>query len=80
MYAGANMGHPTDPPTRPIPFELWYYIDSFGIGSCSALALLVLGVFADYAHHSSAVDDFALVTDLFYGCPYLHLLLTFLYL
>jgi hypothetical protein len=31
-----------------------------------ALALLVLGVFADYAHHSAAMDYLALVTNLFY--------------
>jgi len=29
-----------------------------------ALALLVLGVFADYAHHTTAVNDLALVANL----------------
>jgi hypothetical protein len=30
------------------------------------LALLVLGVLTDHAHHATAVDDLALVTDLLY--------------
>ena len=38
----------------------------------SALALLVLGVFADHAHHTVASNDLALVTDFLYGCPNLH--------
>jgi hypothetical protein len=36
------------------------------------LALLVLGVDADHAHHSAPVDYLALVTNLFYACPYFH--------
>jgi hypothetical protein len=31
-----------------------------------ALTLFVLGVFADDANYAAAVDDFALVADLFY--------------
>jgi hypothetical protein len=37
-----------------------------------ALTLFVLGVFADDANYAAAVDDFALVTDLLYGCANLH--------
>ncbi len=31
-----------------------------------SLTLLVLGVFADHAHHPTAVDDLALVANLLY--------------
>jgi hypothetical protein len=33
----------------------------------------MLGVFADNANDAAAVDDFALVTNLLYGCADLHL-------
>src|SRR5664279_6619880 len=39
------------------------------------LALLVLRVLADHPNHPTAVDDFALVTNLLNRCPNLHLLL-----
>jgi hypothetical protein len=32
----------------------------------------MLGVLADDTHHTTAVNDFALVTDLLYGCTDLH--------
>jgi hypothetical protein len=41
-----------------------------------ALALLVLGVFADDANDAAAVDDLALVADRFYGCSDLHKILS----
>src|SRR5713226_4189811 len=37
-----------------------------------SLALLVLGVDANYPHHAAPVDHLALVTNLFYRCPYFH--------
>jgi hypothetical protein len=37
-----------------------------------ALALLMLGVLADDTHHTTAVNDLALVTNLLYGCSDLH--------
>src|ERR1700730_11634891 len=37
-----------------------------------ALALLVFRVDADHPHHAFAVDDLALVTNLFYRCSYFH--------
>jgi hypothetical protein len=36
------------------------------------LPLLVFGVRADHAHHTLAVNDFALVTDFSDGSPNLH--------
>ena len=39
-----------------------------------ALALLMFRVFADNAHAAMAADNLALVTNLFYGTPYFHLL------
>jgi hypothetical protein len=33
----------------------------------------MLGVLANDTHHSMAVNDFALVADLLYGCTDLHL-------
>src|SRR4029077_12705259 len=37
-----------------------------------SLALLVLGVNANYPHHTAAMDHLALVTNLFYRCPNFH--------
>ena len=37
-----------------------------------ALALLMLRVLADHPHHTAAMDDLALVTNLLYRCTYLH--------
>src|SRR5229473_8510614 len=37
-----------------------------------SLTLLVLGVDANYPHHAAPVDHLALVTNLFYRCPYFH--------
>src|ERR1700730_530510 len=37
-----------------------------------ALALLVFRVDADHPHHAFAVDDLALITNLFYRCSYFH--------
>jgi hypothetical protein len=37
-----------------------------------SLALLVLGVDANHPHHAAPVDHLALVTNLFYRCPYFH--------
>src|SRR6202011_963802 len=37
-----------------------------------ALALLVFRVDADHPHYAFAVDDLALVTNLFYRCSYFH--------
>jgi hypothetical protein len=36
------------------------------------LTLFVLGIDADHTHHTLAVHDLALVTDLFYRRSYLH--------
>jgi hypothetical protein len=44
----------------------------FSLPGLLPLALLVLGVDADHAHHSAPVDHLALVTNLFYACPYFH--------
>jgi hypothetical protein len=40
-----------------------------------SLALLVLRVDANHAHHAAPVDDLALVANLFYRCPNFHFLL-----
>jgi hypothetical protein len=40
-----------------------------------SLALLVLGVDANHAHHAAPVDHLALVANLFYRCPNFHILL-----
>ena len=37
-----------------------------------ALALAVLRVYADHAHHAAPMDDFALHTDFLYGGPDFH--------
>src|SRR5882762_3257760 len=37
-----------------------------------SLTLLVLRVDANYPHHAAAVNHLALVTNLFYRCPYFH--------
>src|SRR5450631_1369681 len=36
------------------------------------LTLLVFGDYADHPHHTLAVDDLALVTNLLYRCSYFH--------
>src|SRR5580704_1607465 len=41
-----------------------------------ALPLFVFRVYADHPHHTLAVDDLALVTDLLYRCSYFHKLQT----
>lgn len=38
----------------------------------SPLTLFMFGVFADHPDHSTAADDLALITNLFYRCTYLH--------
>src|SRR5579864_1655282 len=43
---------------------------------CLALALLVFRVGADHAHHALAVDDLALVANLFYRCSDFHTVLS----
>src|SRR5215210_9105472 len=45
----------------------------FKIKNSSPLALLVLGVGADHAHHALAVDDLAVVAHLLDRSPNLHL-------
>src|SRR6476646_4849239 len=36
------------------------------------LTLLVLGDYANHPHHTLAVDDLALITNLLYRCSYFH--------
>jgi hypothetical protein len=40
-----------------------------------SLALLVLRIAADHAHHAAPVDHLAFVANLFYRCPNFHFLL-----
>ncbi len=42
------------------------------------LPLLMLGVLTDHANDTATMDHFALVTNLFYGCPNLHYFSSFL--
>jgi hypothetical protein len=44
-------------------------------GDFSALALFVFRNDADHPHYTLAVDDLALVANLFYGCSYFHTVL-----
>ena len=37
-----------------------------------SLPLFMFRILADHAHHAFAVDDLALVTNLFYRCSYFH--------
>src|SRR5262249_16561418 len=37
-----------------------------------SLTLFMLGVLADHTHHTTAMDDLALITNLLYRCSYLH--------
>jgi hypothetical protein len=46
--------------------------DLFSLCVYLALALLVLRYFANHPHHTAAMDDLALVTNLFYRCPNFH--------
>src|SRR5438552_17034811 len=47
---------------------------------CSFLSLLMLGIDTDNAHHTLAVNHFALITNLFDGRTYLHWTLTILFI
>ena len=38
----------------------------------SALTLFMLLILTDHPHHAAAMDDLALVTNLFYGCSDFH--------
>ena len=37
-----------------------------------SLPLLMLGIFADHAHHAVTANDLALIANLLYRCPNLH--------